>query len=116
MNLHEAALSAVIGGVFLALSAASSVVFAATDPSIIAAVLAATGAIVAGVFSLRSKVSADLVDDVMADREYLKCEVSALRSEVNALKLAAREREMALLECRSSEQRLRERIAELEAP
>lgn len=79
---------------------------AATDPSIVAAVLAATGAVVAGVFSLRSKVSADLVDDVMADRVYLKEQVAELRGEVEAMKLQHRECEAALLAARDREQGL----------
>jgi hypothetical protein len=114
LNLHESVFAVIGGVIFVALTAVSQLVFAATDPTIIAAALAATGAIIAGIFSLRSKLSADLVDDVMADREYLKGEVASLRSELDAMKLAHREREQALLECRDSETRLRERILELE--
>lgn len=88
---------------------------AAADPSIVAAVLTAAGAVAAGVFSLRSKVSADLVDDVMADRAFLREEVGRLRQEVDALKLGAKETERALLACQQSEVGLRSEIARLEA-
>lgn len=113
MNLHESVFAAVLSAIFLGLAGASRVIFAATDPSIIAAVLAATGAIVAGVFSLRSKVADDLVDDVMADREYLKSEVIRLRAEVDALKMQASEREAELVRCQEAERRLKERLREL---
>lgn len=88
-------------------------IFAQTDPSIIAAVLAATGAIVAGIFSLRSKTSADLVDDVMADREWLRMEVVRLRTDIETIKMNYKQTEMALLACRENEKVLRQEMAEL---
>lgn len=94
---------------------------AATDPSVLAAILAATGAIVAGVFSLRSRAGADLVDDVMADRQYLKDRdaehrerIEELEGKVETLTVNQRATEEALLACRARETALQARIHVLE--
>lgn len=100
--------------------------FAATDPAIIGAFVTAIGALVAGVFALRSQQSAKLVENVMSDREWLRTEINTLRSDIEAMeerheeersawRLQAREMEVALLRCKDSEENLSRRVAELEA-
>lgn len=89
-------------------------ILASTDPTLGAAVIVVVGGLVSGIFAARSARGAALVDDVMADRKYLREEVDRLRGEVDTLNTNSRATETALIECRRSEGRLRERVEELE--
>lgn len=93
----------------------------ASVATILAAMLAMVGGLVAAVMAWKSntsatesRTSARLVHDLMADRNYLRREVDKLRIEVDTLTLNSAETETALLSCRENEGRLNRRVADLE--